>query len=686
MYIVIYRLQEIGYDGDTSKKVLDPACGSGTFLVLAINKAKEFAKAKRLNKLETAKKIVNRIWGFDLNPLAVIAARTNYLFALGDLVTELQHFEIPVYLADSVLWPQKGGQLTIGPVGDTVSINTSVQTFHVPEIWIKDKGFLLRDAAPLIEEMVRNNYTVDEAITRFKSLGLLFPPHENVVRSFYESVLDLHKSNKNGIWAKFIKNVFSPLAAGKFDFIIGNPPWIRWGYLSDDYRNATFNLWKDYGLFSLKGHAAMLGGGEKDFSMLFTYAAIDNYLIDNGKLGFLITQEIFKSKGAGEGFRSFSFNKLHAKTPHKVDFKVLRAHDLTDIQPFEGAVNKTAAIFVQKGKQTTYPVKYYLWKKKKGLGRIPFDSTLEHAKEQLLKSSLIAQPIGNNVSSWQTFKSKDQDILSFKGQNFYQAYRGAGTDPYGVFWLELMEILSSDIILIRNRIEKGKLKIPEVISKIEPDLIYPSVSGGQIERWKINSFNYLLMVQDPETSEPIPESEMKEDYPNTFDYLLQFKEILLNRKSKTIKNLMKKTEFYAMFGIGNHTVGRYKVIWNRMGTDLKATVVSQVKTDFGFKTIIPTDTTALFSVRNEDEAHYLCGIINSKPVRNYISSFSSKGRGFAAPSVMEHLRINKFDKNNQAHIKVSNLSKILHQTTLSDNTSDLSELESQLDKAVKDLY
>src|SRR4030042_136216 len=76
-------IKEVGYDGNTLKRFLDPACGSGTFLVLAIQKAKDYAKEKKEPSLETAKRIVHNIWGFDLNPLAVIASRTKYLFRLG---------------------------------------------------------------------------------------------------------------------------------------------------------------------------------------------------------------------------------------------------------------------------------------------------------------------------------------------------------------------------------------------------------------------------------------------------------------------------------------------------------------------------------------------------------------------------------------------------------------------------
>jgi hypothetical protein len=84
-WLAEFILNEVGYDGNTLKRVLDPACGSGTFLVLSIQRAKEYARKHKEPYLETAKRIVANIWGFDLNPLAVIAARTNYLFALGDL-------------------------------------------------------------------------------------------------------------------------------------------------------------------------------------------------------------------------------------------------------------------------------------------------------------------------------------------------------------------------------------------------------------------------------------------------------------------------------------------------------------------------------------------------------------------------------------------------------------------------
>lgn len=74
----------------------------------------------------------------------------------------------------------------------------------------------------------------------------------------YKRIKELDDKGENGIWARYIKNAFAPVYLGKFNFVIGNPPWVRWGYLSDDYRERTLKLWKRYGLFSLKGYATRL--------------------------------------------------------------------------------------------------------------------------------------------------------------------------------------------------------------------------------------------------------------------------------------------------------------------------------------------------------------------------------------------------------------------------------------------
>jgi hypothetical protein len=194
------------------------------------------------------------------------------------------------------------------------------------------------------------------------------------------------------------------------------------------------------------------------------------------------------------------------------------------------------------------------------------------------------------------------------------------------------------------------------------------------------------MVQNPEKSEPYSEHKMKKDWPYTYNYLSRFKDVLLSRGSRTVRELAERTAFYAMFGIGKYTVARYKVVWKRMAGDLVASVISQEKTSFGWKTIIPTDTTSIFATDNENEAHYLCAIINSTYVRKFIKSFSSAGRGFGTPSVMENVGIQKFDLKNSLHQKLADISKRCHQMKSENKDNEVAHLEKENDDLVKKLF
>ncbi len=73
---------------------LDPTCGSGTFLFKTIAE-----KRKRGCSLEN---IVEKVFGVDINPLAVLTAKTNYLLSVIDMLDNHTQMEIPIYHADII--------------------------------------------------------------------------------------------------------------------------------------------------------------------------------------------------------------------------------------------------------------------------------------------------------------------------------------------------------------------------------------------------------------------------------------------------------------------------------------------------------------------------------------------------------------------------------------------------------
>jgi hypothetical protein len=305
---------------------------------------------------------------------------------------------------------------------------------------------------------------------------------------------------------------------------------------------------------------------------------------------------------------------------------------------------------------------------------------------RLKKQRLSARPIGKPTGAWQTISASQGGLAKINGKNPYKARLGARVEPYGVFWLTVEQVMSDGDLLVRNMHDRGKRTIQPVQERIEKDLVFPAVCGRDIERWRARPGMYVLMSQDPQTCEPFPAARMKQEWPQTYAYLTHFKDVLLSRGSKTVRQLAERTEFYAMFGIGPYTVARYRVVWKRMAGDLVAAVVSQHKTLFGYKTVIATDTTSLFATENENEAHYLCAIINSKPVREFLKSFSSAGRGFGAPSVMEPVGIPEFDGKEPLHRELASLSIRLHQKKGEGQDMECLTLEREVDETVGRLF
>jgi len=303
----------------------------------------------------------------------------------------------------------------------------------------------------------------------------------------------------------------------------------------------------------------------------------------------------------------------------------------------------------------------------------------------LEKKKLIAQPIGSFVGPWQTQLSESQELLTMQGKNYYKAQYGVETKPYGVFWVKIFQLLSDKRIIVSNLPEKGKVQVQKVEQTVENELVYPALRGADIKRWGIRNEIFIILPYSKD-GKLIDEIRLRTNFPRAYTYLTKFRYNLLNINAKSTKRIRERKAFYAMFGVNKRTFSKYKVVWGYMGNDIFSAVVSEIKTPMNYKKSIPLYTTCFIPTDNESEAHYLCAFVNSRPVRDFIKSFSAAGRGFGTPSVMEHVGIPKFDPTNPLHQKLSEISKNCHKLKADGKDEEIEKLERVNDELVKKLF
>lgn len=672
-WLAEHVLNELEYEGDPDKSLLDPACGTGTFLVQAITRIRKWYEDNRENvpygESELVKKILNNVIGFDLNPLAVMAARTNYLIAIRDLIHYVDRIELPIYLSDSIMVPSEYGEL-FSSAGEAISqlgvkeLPTSVGRFLVPTEIANDRNALAR-YTEILEKSVSRGDSSNVFIKRCQDEDLPVK-EENLHIELYDKLVKLDEDNKNGIWARIIKNYFAPLFIEPVDYIAGNPPWVNYENLSPEYQKITEPVWNYYNLFLEKGWRGRFAKGNADFSMLFTYSCLDNYLKPSGRLGFVITQSVFQAKDSGTGFRRFQINDSH--------LQIKKVDDMVALKPFE-ANNRTAAFTIDLTNQSLeYPIEYIEWRLKPK-AKVSTDMSLPEVLQETKRENKFAWPIEDKTSPWVILSkglSADTIHKITRGRRFYRAWKGSDTrGANAIFWLRILKKHNNDF-LVENTPDLAKKKANLVQKKVEDDLVYPLLRGKEVSKWRVKPELAILFPHQGEAA--IPQDELKRRWPKTYDYLKEFYDFLKSRKMYDLG--FRELEFYSLFKTGDFLISPYKVVWKYIASGLICSVVGK-KSDSNFadKVIIPDHKLVITSFDEPNEAHYVCALLNSTPARYVVKCYAVKTQ--ISTHVHEFVKVPKYKKSNTIHYRLNELSQQAHELVI--NNKDCLEVENEID-------
>ncbi len=306
---MVNKLLDINSNGS----MLDPACGSGTFLYLAIRE-----KRNRLgDSQKTLKHILESVYGADIHPLAVIVAKTNYILALGDLLKKRTgSITIPIYLADTIKLPElvsepkMMGTEELVPQVPGYRVELDGREVHLPQLLL-DSPTLYDQAIELAKEYARQNKGKPIVLESFSNFlkaqhfsGSANTPLVQALFAIAETLKHFIDTDRDTIWAFVLKNSYKPLfLKGKFDLIMGNPPWIAFRYMEPAYQ--TFlkrRITEEYRL--LTGHGELIT--HLEVAALFLVRAADLYLKKKGTIAFVLPRSLF-SADQHDGLRRRTF-------------------------------------------------------------------------------------------------------------------------------------------------------------------------------------------------------------------------------------------------------------------------------------------------------------------------------------------------------------------------------------------
>jgi hypothetical protein len=93
-----HALDEIGWR--PKNDLLDPTCGTGTFILEAVRR--RLVDERDSRGKHTAHDVLRGLYGIDLNPMAVLAAKASLVVVLAGRFDPDKPVRLPVFLADAI--------------------------------------------------------------------------------------------------------------------------------------------------------------------------------------------------------------------------------------------------------------------------------------------------------------------------------------------------------------------------------------------------------------------------------------------------------------------------------------------------------------------------------------------------------------------------------------------------------
>lgn len=624
------------------QRVLDTACGSGTFLFHAIRRYIAEAQGKKMPLAEILDGVTRHVIGMDLHPVAVTLARVTYLLAIGrERLTNEERgtVQVPVYLGDSIQWQEQ--QLDLMKSGNLVIHADDRKDLFGDELRFPDS--LLEDAAKfdlLVNELAtrasskKKGAPVPSLTSVYQRLAIAQEARSTIDTTF-KTMCRLHDEGRDHIWGYYVRNLARPVwlarEKNRVDVLIGNPPWLAYRHMTGEMQKAFREMSVARGLWAGADVAT-----HQDLSALFVVRAAELYLKKGGQFG-LVMPNAAVDREHYEGFRSGYYS-------HKEGLLALAFSDSWDLR-------RIRPHFFPRGSS------------------VVFGSRTDTAGKMPDTTEYWSGRVGSLGTPWQEAQKgivrelgtvrrlKDRTAASHYHAAFTQ---GATILPRRLFLVEKQK--SSPLGVPAGRVavtsstssnEKAPWKsVKPLAGVVETEFVRPVLSGESLLPFRI--VPDLLAVVPCDARHLMREAGEVELHPGLEQWWRQAETTWEKHRSSDRLSLFDRLDYQSTLS-KQLPIPPLRVIYNKSGMHLAAAKVK-------LRRALVSGNLYWASMASEEEADYLCAVLNAPVTTEAVRPLMSYGKD--ERDIHKHvwqLPIEQYDPANSRHQRIVELGRLLEE-------------------------
>ncbi len=400
------RVLAAAIDDPLKLRVLDPACGSGTFLFHAIRHLIAAGRAAGWAGTSILEACEENVRGLDVHPVAVTLARVTWLLALGNLVEERpSKLSVPVFLGDAMQWNLRrfvdGADVLVEVPGDD-------RPLQIPAGFAEDQG-LFEQALDTLNQGLADGASAKDIGRRLKRIeGAARADVERLTETFTQ-LQKLYRDGRNGIWTFVFRNLVRPVWLSReeqlADVLVGNPPWIVYRHLSPNMKDRLREALRTYELW-VGGNLAT----QQDMCALFWARGAERYAKPGGRLAFVLPFAVLNAP---------VFGGLRAGRLGQTRVRLQQAWSLERVWPIFGAqsgasTTSTCVLFGRRQMAGAHPAEVDRWE-----GNLPRRDANEAEAQTFLTHSRVSWPRERSLVGVSPYRARFKQGASLSPRRFF---------------------------------------------------------------------------------------------------------------------------------------------------------------------------------------------------------------------------------------------------------------------------